>query len=91
MATPTWSRATSVRRVIVPEPGQRISISSISRASPRPSSACKLDEPKRLLRWLDQAYEAMHDLTGTTPYGGAVIQPLQFYFDSEARYRLAAC
>jgi len=28
---------------------------------------------ERLLRWLDEAYEAMVDLTGYTPYGGEVI------------------
>jgi hypothetical protein len=28
---------------------------------------------ERLIRWLDQAYEAMQDLTGYTPYGGKII------------------
>jgi hypothetical protein len=31
------------------------------------------DDNERLLRWLDQAYEAMQDLTGYTPYGGKII------------------
>ncbi len=31
------------------------------------------DGNERLIRWLDQAYEAMQDLTGYTPYGGKMI------------------
>jgi hypothetical protein len=37
------------------------------------SSLEKIGDSDRLLRWLDQAYEAMQDLTGYSPYGGKVI------------------